>query len=1088
MRIGLDLRFLVLGRQNAVRGIPRFTLEQLQSVLALDTDNTYLLLCNPGDDLDAIRPEIRAAPNAHIVCAPAASGPVFGPGDDGTLLAGYGAYQRWLDGLRLDLYHSTCHFWVSRLILPGFDVCPYVVTSYDLMPLLYPAHIASDPAAAYQLGLLFLEQATRIAAISQATADALVEHLGVQRDRIDLTPPAISPCFRVLRPEVTRSILTSLDHPARRFPRCRVHMPADYVLSVTDMHYTKNLPTLLAGYAQLPPATRSRFPLVIAGQLRDVDVGQINQRAQRLGITSNLMLTGRVSDHELMALYNGATLMVHPSHHEGFGLTVAEAMRCGTPVITTTRSALPEVTGDAALLVDSEDASAFAEAIARLLGDRELRNDLRSRGPAQVARYTTEALGQATLDCYRKAVSGAPAANTVRVALWTPVPPQASGAADYADDLVTELAADAGLSLDVFVDDGVVPPLELMQRANVHHWSDFERCARRAGYDAVIYQLGGWPFQRYMEPAMVRHPGIAVLHDPECSGAHPMLETVDNAACCVAMTAEAASVLQRRYPNVEVQRIPVGARDPCQNGQGFDRAIARGYLGLDPDAFVVVASGPVDATKHLQAVVEAFAELRQTVAQGLLAVVGWTPDPAYASALRSRAQDLGIDDAFTLTGPVSRTVFDAYTAACDVVVTLRDPRPGHVPAAVVRALAAGRCIVMSDVPALAWIPDSACIRLGAHHERTGLAAGLSVLAGDPMRRRDLEREARAVYMASAQLDPMVEGYMRLIRAQAGVGRKGPVAASVSVTRAGRAGRPAPRTGPLPYNKMCELEDFAHADLRDVLREVAPHKRAVFGGEFPRGYEHRADWEAAMAVRTLSDHGALGEDARVLCVASDIPDSAYHLTRHVAEVIVAGPDGIPAGEHDTALQALFNTRAVVPFACRPDRMTVRRMDARALDYPDEFFDAIVSSVHVEDGGDRQDIAASASEMGRVLKPGGVLSLSADVLLSAEPGAASPGAGPLSIGDVQRYIVQASGLELLDEPDASVSHWTLSTSRDIAAAKRELRARAAALREGSPPPQWRCWELPHVVLEQGGRRYTSIHVALRRAAAQENAVSA
>lgn len=1075
MRIGLDFRFLSVGQQNVVRGIPRFTQEQLQAVLAIDRDGTYLLLCDPGDDLGAIRPEIRAAPNAHIVCAPDAAPPAFGPNDDmRTLLARYSAYQRWVEGLNLDLYHATCHFWISRLIMPGFDVCPYVVTAYDLMPLLYPIPVQGEPMDAYQRGLLFLEQASRVAAISQATADAVVDNIGVPPDRIDVTRPAISSCFRPIPRDVARSILESLDHPARHASRRRVRIPPQYMLSVTDLHFTKNLVTLLAAYAELPTSTRSQFPLVIAGQLGQGGVETVQRYATSLNIERDLVITGRVSDHELLALYNGATIMVHPSHHEGFGLTVAEAMRCGTPVITTTRSALPEVAGDAAVLVDSEDRSAFTEAIELLVHDRELRDDLRRRGRVQAARFTAAALGQATLDCYRKAVSTGQSATPkpLRVALWSPIAPQSSGVSEHTTDLVSGLSSQPGLQLDIFVDDGVMPPLDLLRMARVHHWSDFDRCARRATYDAAIYQLGASPIDCYMEQAVFSQPGIVVLHDLRRGR---LAAVVDAAACCVALTPAAAAELHRRYPKADVRVLPIGVRDPWPDGFGFDRVMARAYLDVDPNAFVVVVPRPFVTATHVETVMNAVAELRRTGANMVLAVVGWSPDAVSASMLPSRVAGLDIDDALRVTGPVPHSVFDAYLAASDAVIVLGDGA-SQAALGVMRALAAGRCVVVSDIPDVAAIPDSACIRVAAPpQERAALTAALSGLLLDSEQRRDLERRARTQYEATAPLDRMVDGYVSLIRERAGRDLPQHVTAAASATRSVRHARAAPSSGPLPYSKVCELEDFAHAQLRDVIREVCPHKRAAFGAGYPRGYEHRQDWEAAMAVRTLSGHGILTPDARVLGVAPGTPDTCFYLTRHVGEVVAIDDSRLPSSETGSL------RHPVAPFAFRAERLTVRHMDARDLGYPDASFDAVVGRLPADITGDLHDVGMAVHEMGRVLKPGGILSLSTEILLSSDPGSDSlpPRSALLSSSEVQRFIVDASGLEPVDELYRSVSHWTLSTVRDIVAARAACQARTVAPRYGSRFPEWTGWDLPLIVLARDGRRYTSVHLALRRA---------
>ena len=1136
MRIGLDFRFLNLSRTLLNRGIPRFAQEQLQAVVGLDHESTFLLICDTESDLMAIRPEIRSAPNVVIALAPVGA---VEADDERSQLAAFSRYLRWLEGLHLDLYHAVCTTHTGGVLLPGFDICPYVVTAYDLIPLIYPAqYLRSDEdATVYERQLLIVEQATRVAAISHATAADLVQHLSIPPDRIDITRAAPSACFRPLSKAVVRSLLETLEHRSRRSARHQVRIPSRYVLCIAGMHYTKNTQTLLTAYAKLPGALRRRVPLVMAGDLSDHDAAHLRQRAEQQQLEQDVIVTGRVSDTELAALYNGATVMVHPSHYEGFGLPVVEAMACGAPVITTTRSALPEVAGDAAVLVDSEDPDAFAEAIQRLVDDDELRQAMGRRSRAQAAGFTPAQLGRSTLEGYAKTVGQSDHVDRLRVALWSPVPPQFSGISDYTDDLVAALSCDHGLDLHIFVDDDVMPETPLIRRARVHHSSDFERAARRAAFDVSIYQLGASTFHLYMEHAMLAHPGIVAVHDLQWSGAllserlsrsdgnrrfrrdvealegddaarrwdrvarlpstsrheaavaflddYPMLgRVIDAAVCYVPLTEELGRELHHRYPRAEAARtIPMGVRDPLAANSGLDRAVARGFLSIDPNTFLVLVPGIADQAKHVATAIEAFARLKQPGVDACLAIVGWIPDKDYESGLRRQALRLGVSDSLILTGRVPRIVFDAYLAAADTAIVLREPWLRQMSAVLMRALAARRCVIASDIPALASIPDSACVRVGAPpRELADVTAALGRLYAAPQHREQLEGGAREYYERAGRSESMAESYSDLIRQRAP--RRLPVEAPAQ-QRTGqtpRWGRPEPRPGRLRYNKACELEDFGHAQVRDVIRDVCSHKPALLGADFPLRREYRKDWEVAMAVRTLTDHGAVRPEARVLGVAAGTEDTIFYLTRHVGEVVAIDRYRDPGDWEETAPSLMLQDPArLAPFEFTRERLTVQHMDARVLGFADESFDGIFSSGSIEHFGDLHTIAAAAYEMGRVLKPGGILSLSTELLITPRPdgaGAAYPGMHLLSPAELQRYIVEASGLELIDGLDTSVSHWTRGTSRDIIAAITARQGRMAAAARGSRPPGWACWDTPHIVLDLLGMQFTSVHLALRR----------
>src|SRR5262249_38847268 len=149
--------------------------------------------------------------------------------------------------------------------------------------------------------------------------------------------------------------------------------------------------TLLRSYSLLPEPTRERLPLMISCDLSDATEAWIREQAEQFGISDDVVLTRFVSNEELVALYNAATMVVHASRYEGFGLPVLEAMQCGAPVVTTTSPALAEVAGDAALLVDPDDAAGFAGALSRLLEDRALRGDLGRKGIERARAFTPTA-------------------------------------------------------------------------------------------------------------------------------------------------------------------------------------------------------------------------------------------------------------------------------------------------------------------------------------------------------------------------------------------------------------------------------------------------------------------------------------------------------------------------------------------------------------------------------------------------------------------------------------------------------------------------------------------------------------------------
>jgi glycosyltransferase involved in cell wall biosynthesis len=165
----------------------------------------------------------------------------------------------------------------------------------------------------------------------------------------------------------------------------------------------KNAPGLLRIYEQLPSEVRQRYPLVIV-LTHPAFRAAIEQEVHRLGLTTSVRFFARVAEDDLVLFYNAATAFIFPSLYEGFGLPVLEAMACGTPVVTSNLTSIPEVGGDAVEQADPRSEEAFAEALRRVLASPELRASLTARGLQRAAQFSWERTARMTLDVYQEVV------------------------------------------------------------------------------------------------------------------------------------------------------------------------------------------------------------------------------------------------------------------------------------------------------------------------------------------------------------------------------------------------------------------------------------------------------------------------------------------------------------------------------------------------------------------------------------------------------------------------------------------------------------------------------------------------------------
>lgn len=279
-----------------------------------------------------------------------------------------------------DLYHALA--FVAPLPLPS----PMVVTVYDLSFIHYPERLpASRRLYLRLLTGLTCRRARRVIAISESTARDLARTLGVSADKIDVAQPGYdADRFRPLPADEIAA-----------FKR-RKNLPDRFWLFLGTLEPRKNLPVLLEAYAAL----KDRPPLILAGG-KGWDTDPVFEAVDRLKLASDVSFPGFIAADEIHFWYNCAEAFIYPSVFEGFGLPVLEAMACGTPVIVSDASSLPEVAGDAGLRVPPDDVSAWKAALARAEGDAEWRRTASERGMSRAARFRWTDTAQKTIQSYR---------------------------------------------------------------------------------------------------------------------------------------------------------------------------------------------------------------------------------------------------------------------------------------------------------------------------------------------------------------------------------------------------------------------------------------------------------------------------------------------------------------------------------------------------------------------------------------------------------------------------------------------------------------------------------------------------------------
>jgi glycosyltransferase involved in cell wall biosynthesis len=301
--------------------------------------------------------------------------------------------HHWLEPIALSAEvsrHRPALLHSPDFIPPLWGYQRSVITVHDLTFLSHPEFLTGESRRYYNGQIrMAVKLAHAISADSHATKADLVNRLSVIPEKITVIHLGLDEAFHVLPPEEAAPALA------------RLGLSPGYLLFVGTFEPRKNVPGLFAGYFRLRKLTPDAPPLVLVGHrgwLFDATISLMRD----LGLEQHVRFFENLPAADLPAVYNGASAFVLPSHYEGFGFPVLEAMGCGVPAIISNRASLPEIGGEAALTVDPDDPDALADALRRVLADSALRESMRAKGLEQVKRFTWEKTVQKTLELYNQ--------------------------------------------------------------------------------------------------------------------------------------------------------------------------------------------------------------------------------------------------------------------------------------------------------------------------------------------------------------------------------------------------------------------------------------------------------------------------------------------------------------------------------------------------------------------------------------------------------------------------------------------------------------------------------------------------------------
>ena len=373
MRIGIDVRSIY----KNLDGHGRYGICLLKNLALLDDENEYLIFKQKNYEIPIVKKRNFREINVEYMRYGIPEHLYFG---------------RILERENLDIFHSL-HFTLPL----GFSG-KTVVTIHDLMAVVFPQFFSRYYFPLKYLLRMYLwilislsaKKADKIIAVSEYTKKDILKILNVQKDKVVVISEGVDDSFQVKKHVHSSEVLKGKYGIARKFIFC-----------LGNFKPYKNIPLLLKSFSQLKECHFLDHKLVLGGSGKEIFLKKIVKLIDQLQISDEVILTGGLEMDEIPLFYRAADCFVFPSLYEGFGLPPLEAMACGTPVIVSNSSSLPEVVGDGGILVNPYSEDELTQALLKVLSDRQLREDLSQRGLKRAKLFSWEKTAKETLEIYR---------------------------------------------------------------------------------------------------------------------------------------------------------------------------------------------------------------------------------------------------------------------------------------------------------------------------------------------------------------------------------------------------------------------------------------------------------------------------------------------------------------------------------------------------------------------------------------------------------------------------------------------------------------------------------------------------------------
>lgn len=663
------------------------------------------------------------------------------------------AYSRFVAPFRADILHISHVFegYSEHITFPSYQLkAPgqlISATLFDLIPYIYQDHYLQDDHYRkwYLSRLNYLRQADLLLAISESSKRDAVSLLGIDPARIVTIYGGVSACFHQFDFQNVRNKLLE-----------QYHIKKPFILYTAGDDYRKNIHKAIEGFAAVPEEIRKSYQFVIVCSMQDERKKLYLDCAYRNNLSAeDVLITGFISENDLVALYNLCDLFIFPSLYEGLGLPILEAMACGAPVIGGDNSSIKEIIGRKDALFNANSSSAIAEAISLALTQKAFLNDLRQYGLERVKLFSWEKTAKQALSAFEDALTVSKQAGIhaskerwmprKRIALFTPLPPCRSGIAEYNAEFLPYLSR--YFEIDIYVDYGVTQKTIDQDLASIFRVFDAKNFLNVVEqYDVILYEFGNSEFHAYMMPIFEKHPGIVVLHDaylgglfgcldsyfeervfcknemlmahgpiarrlllPNQNGEICLSDSIVYLPCTKKILNHALGVISHSVFNLEVARYfyPEGWLAPYRiipqmihnlhDISEEERQIAKHTLGFNQVEKIIVTFGHIVWTKWGDRLLEAFLNSPLFLDENVyLIYAGESSEDDFNIKLRESIKNSGLSHRIKITGFLSNEDYKRYLYAADLAVQLRTKSRGGTPKSVLDCLSMGVPVIVNN--------------------------------------------------------------------------------------------------------------------------------------------------------------------------------------------------------------------------------------------------------------------------------------------------------------------------------------------------------------------------------------------------------